>query len=503
MIVDKYDNVQIEFTNNTAIVNIDDDYSIKIDNTKNALHLDIVNIKIYENDGRTHAEVTEVVNRHRIKFVGKVKKNKKTTFVVVDNQKIHVDFYIKGGLVADSDSKVIIELTKWENTKSPQAKIIEILGNANDNDVEMNSIMIEYNLSAKFSDEVIEESNKISTLISEDEIKKRRDFRNINTFTIDPIDAKDFDDALSIEKIDNYYRIGIHIADVSFYLKENTLIDDEALSRSTSIYLVDRVVPMLPEILSNNICSLIPDKDRLTYSVVIDIDDNGDILNEWYGRTIIHSNKRFTYEEAQDIIEYNHETNLSSEVKLLNNLAKKLRSKRISNGSIEMDGAEVKFKLDDAKKPVSVYFKKQKDSNKLIEEFMLLANKSVAKFIKSKLGFCVNRVHPKPDLDKLNELKKISNEFGYKLDISNQVSLKYNINNLINDIKGKPEENFITNLIIRSQNKAYYTTEDIPHYGLSFDDYCHFTSCIRRYSDVITHRLLSESLKNNGYNEYR
>jgi ribonuclease R len=237
--------------------------------------------------------------------------------------------------------------------------------------------------------------------------------------------------------------------------------------------------------------------------VVIDIDDNGDILNEWYGRTIIHSNKRFTYEEAQDIIEYNHETNLSSEVKLLNNLAKKLRSKRISNGSIEMDGAEVKFKLDDAKKPVSVYFKKQKDSNKLIEEFMLLANKSVAKFIKSKLGFCVNRVHPKPDLDKLNELKKISNEFGYKLDISNQVSLKYNINNLINDIKGKPEENFITNLIIRSQNKAYYTTEDIPHYGLSFDDYCHFTSCIRRYSDVITHRLLSESLKNNGYNEYR
>jgi ribonuclease R len=495
IIEDEFYEGQIEFmTNGNASIIIEEkEFFIYKKNTLNALHLDKVKIQIFKAEKKLEAKVIEVLERFKKEFVGKVQIGKKTIFVVPDSNKIVVDFYIKGGLKAEDGQKVLVELTKWEESKSPQGKIIKILGDAGDNNAEMNSIMYEYNLPIDFPENVKLESEKISETISESEIPNRRDLRNITTFTIDPLDAKDFDDALSVNILnDNNIEIGVHIADVSHYVIPNTELDKEALKRATSVYLVDRVVPMLPERLSNGICSLKPNEDRLAFSVIFNIDKNGDIIKEWHGKTIIHSNRRFTYEEAQEIIE-GKEGDYKNEIIILNELAKKIRKKRIKDGSIEMGGIEVRFKLaDDNKKPIGVYFKEQKEANKLIEEFMLLANKSVAKLLKKKIGFCVNRSHPEPSLDKLVELKGICDKLGYDFDISDENKIKESINKLIKEVKGTPEENFINTLIVRTQSKAYYTTENIGHYGLGFDDYCHFTSCIRRYSDILVHRLLNE-----------
>lgn len=488
-------NSKIEFsTSGNATVTIDNkEIFIHKKNTLNSIHLDTVKVKTFYKNGKLEGRVLEVISRFKTKYVGKVHKNKKTTFVIPDSNKIPVDFYIRGGLVAKDGQKVLVELTKWDSTKSPQGKIVEILGDSGDNNAEMNSIMYEYNLPVEFPKEVELESEDISDVISEDEITKRRDIRNVTTFTIDPDTTKDFDDALSINVInENNIEIGVHIADVSHYVNKGTKLDEEALKRATSVYLVDRVVPMLPEKLSNGICSLVPNEDRLSFSVIFTMNKEGNIIKEWHGKTIIHSNRRFTYEEAQSIIE-GESGDYENEIRTLNSLAKKIRKKRINDGSIEINGIEVKFKLDESsKKPTGVYFKIQKESNKLIEEFMLLANKSVAKLLSGAGWSNIYRVHDEPNMEKIEQLRSICEDFGYKISLNDDI--KKSLNKLVNDIKGEPEENMIETLITRSMSKAKYTINNVGHYGLGFTHYSHFTSPIRRYPDLITHRILQDFL---------
>lgn len=489
---------QIEFSTNgsASLKTQEKEIFIYKKNTANSLHLDKVKIEIFQAEKKLEGRVTGVISRFKTEFVGRVQISKKnTTFVIPDSSKMSVDFYIKGGLVAEDGQKVIVELTKWEDSKSPQGKITKILGNSGDNNTEMNSIMFEYELPVEFPQEVINESALVPEIITEKEISKRRDMRSITTITIDPVDAKDFDDALSINIGDNKIEVGVHIADVGHYVKPGTKLDEEAYKRATSVYLVDRCVPMLPERLSNGICSLKPHEDRLAFSVIFTLDSEGNILDTWQGKTIIHSDRRFAYEDAQDIIE-GKDGDYSKEIRILDKLAQKIRKKRIKDGSIEMGGIEVKFKLaDDNKKPIGVYFKEQKEANKLIEEFMLLANKSVAKTLSEASRTNVYRVHDTPNEDKLKSLVTICRTFGYEIKIDGQASdIKRSLNSLLKEIKGKPEENMIETLVTRCMSKATYTIKNIGHYGLGFTHYSHFTSPIRRYPDLITHRILFDFL---------
>ena len=498
-IEDEFFTGQIEFSKNRhATININNkEVFINKKNTLNSLHLDKVRVTTFTTDRGLEAKVIEVVERFKTEFVGRVEIGKKSVFVIPDSSKINVDFYIKGGLKAENGQKVVVELTKWEDTKSPQGKIIKILGDSGDNNAEMNSIMLEYGLPVDFPQDVINESELISEVIFEKEIKIRKDIRNINTFTIDPVDARDFDDALSVEFInENKIEVGVHIADVSHYVKPDTQLDKEAFKRATSVYLVDRCVPMLPERLSNGICSLKPNEDRLAFSVIFTLDLEGKVLDTWFGKTIIHSNKRFTYEEAQEIIE-GKVGDYFKEIKILDSIAQKIRKKRIKDGSIEMGGIEVRFQLaEDNKKPIGVYFKHQKESNKLIEEFMLLANKYVAKLLSDSNLFNVYRVHDTPNIEKLQQLVSVCNNFGHELKLEDESSeLKKSINQLLKDIKGTPEENMIETLVTRCMSKATYTIKNIGHYGLGFTHYSHFTSPIRRYPDLITHRILFDFLQ--------
>ena len=465
-------------------------------NTTNSLHLDKVKVQIFKAEKKLEGKVIEVISRFKTEFVGKVQIGKKTIFVVPDSNKISVDFYIKGGLKAEHDQKVVVELIKWDDTKSPQGKIIKVLGDSGDNNAEMNSIMFEYGLPVDFPQEVINESMLVPEVITEKEISSRKDIRGVTTLTIDPVDAKDFDDALSVNIIsDNKIEVGVHIADVGHYVKPGTKLDDEAFKRATSVYLVDRCVPMLPERLSNGICSLKPHEDRLAFSVIFTLDGDGTILNTWQGKTIIHSDRRYAYEEAQEIIEGN-DGDYSTEIRLLDQLARKIRKKRIKEGSIEMGGIEVKFKLaEDNKKPIGVYFKEQKESNKLIEEFMLLANKSVAKTLSESSWANVYRVHDTPNMEKLNSLVGVCKTFGYDIEIyDDSTKIKKSLNSLLKEIKDTPEENMIETLVTRCMSKATYTIKNIGHYGLGFTHYSHFTSPIRRYPDLITHRILLDFL---------
>ena len=498
----------IDFANSgNASINIGDkNLFIFKKNTLNSLNGDKVKIKVITKNNKIEAEVIEVLERFRTQFVGKVKinkENKRLIFVVPDSQKITVDFYIKGESEATHDQKVLVELINWEpGTKSPKAKIVEILGSSGDNNTEMNSIMYEYGLPNNFPLMVEAEAELIDFTIPESEIEKRRDLRNITTFTIDPVDAKDFDDALSVNILDdNTVEVGIHIADVSHYVKEGGIIDEEAIKRATSVYLVDRCVPMLPERLSNGVCSLRPNEDKLCFSVIVKLDSDGKLLDKWFGKTIIHSDRRYSYEEAQEIIE-GKEGDFKTEILLLDTIAKKMRKQRISDGSIEMGGIEVRFKLEPTtKKPIGVFFKEQKDANKLIEEYMLLANKLVAKLLYDAKYHNVYRVHSTPNVEKLEALSLICKNFGYTLDVvENTQDLKKSINELVADIKGKPEENMIETLITRCMSKASYTIVNSGHYGLGFTHYSHFTSPIRRYPDLITHRVLLDFLnkKSNG-----
>ena len=494
---DRYEG-QIEFSNsgNASITIEEKSIFIHRKNTFNSLHLDKVKVEIFKGEKKLEGKVVETISRFRTEFVGRVQIGKKSTFVIPDSDKISTDFYIKGGLVAKDGQKVIVELTKWEESKSPQGKIIKILGDAGENNTEMNSIMYEYNLPVDFPQEVLNESELVPEVIFEKEISLRRDMRNIATLTIDPVDARDFDDALSIQIInENNIEVGVHIADVGHYVKPGTKLDDEAFKRATSVYLVDRCVPMLPERLSNGICSLKPHEDRLAFSVIFNIDKEGKILKEWHGKTVIHSDRRFTYEEAQQIIE-GQEGDFQNEIRVLNGLAQKIRKKRINDGSIEMGGIEVRFKLaDDNKKPIGVYFKEQKESNKLIEEFMLLANKSVAKILSDNQWFNVYRIHDTPNMEKLQQLVGVCQNFGHDVTIEGEGDeLKRSINQLLKEIKGTPEENMIETLVTRCMSKAKYTIKNIGHYGLGFTHYSHFTSPIRRYPDLITHRILFDFL---------
>jgi ribonuclease R len=427
-----------------------------------------------------------------------------------------VDIYIplKKTKKAEDGQKVLVRIEDWpDKADCPNGKVIEILGLPGDHQTEIHAILADYGLPYKFTPEVEDFANKINTNITDTEIKKRRDLRKDLTFTIDPKDAKDFDDALSFKVLDNgNYEIGIHIADVSHYLKEGTILDDEAYERATSVYLVDRVVPMLPEVLSNNACSLRPQEEKYTFSAIFELNNNAKITNQWFGKTVIYSDARFAYEEAQYIIEtqsneipshisltnetYKTTKKIKEAILKLNQLAKKLRDKRMLDGAISFDKVEVKFNLDQNNIPLGVNFKSSKAANKLIEEFMLLANKKVAEFISSKTPkkTFIYRIHDAPDRQKLEGLKRIATQFGHTLNLKDTKQIKRSLNNLLKSTVGKKEQNLIDTLAIRTMSKAEYSTNNIGHYGLSFQNYSHFTSPIRRYPDVMVHRLLQAYL---------
>ena len=465
--------------------------------------------------GKYLATVEKLINREKKSYVGTIQINENFAFAILDGKKINVDMFIPKDNISNAQDgdKVVVEILKWrKNDMSPTGKVIEILGKPGDHETEIHTIIKNHELPLEFPREVEEYAKKISKQISKKEIEKRRDIRETLTFTIDPEDAKDFDDAISFKEIEKeIYEIGVHIADVGHYVESNSILDKEAFNRGTSIYLVDRVVPMLPEILSNMVCSLRPQEEKYTFSAIFKINNKGEVLEEWFGKTVIKSDRRFSYAEAQEIIE-TKKGNISKEIALnnksyearkemvnaiviLNEIASTIREERKKQGSINFNKKEIKFKLDSLKNPIEVIFKENKEANKLIEEFMLLANKKVAElFKKVKKDPGVYRIHDAPDNEKLKVLKTIVKEFGYSLDISSREGTSRTLNKLLRDVKGKKEQNLIETLAIRSMSKAEYSTQNIGHYGLAFKYYTHFTSPIRRYPDILVHRLLSECL---------
>ena len=483
----------------------------------NHLHNDLVEFEILsrKRKGFYLANIIGLINREKKEYVGIIQINKNFAFTIIDDRKIQTDIFIPSTNIGDAKDgdKVLVKILDWKKQDlSPIGKIEKVLGKPGDHETEIDSILTQNNVNITFPNEVLEYTKNISEIISEEEITKRRDFRNILTFTIDPVDAKDFDDALSFKKIDKEtYEIGIHIADVSHYVTPGTLLDKEAYNRATSIYLVDRVIPMLPEKLSNKVCSLRPNEEKLTFSVSITIDKKGNIKEYWFGRTIINSNYRFSYHEAQEIIEtkknkiskenslkgkeYLVEDEVVEAILVMNDIAKQSRIKRESKGSINFNKKEVYFKLDENKNPTGVLLKESKDANKLIEEFMLIANKKVAElFSEIKKQKYIYRVHDLPDNEKLKSLKHIVKNFGYTLDLTSSKGISKSLNKLLNSVSGKEEQNLIESLALRSMSKAEYSTNNIGHYGLAFVNYTHFTSPIRRYPDVLVHRLLQDIL---------
>ena len=491
-----------------SVENIKEDVFVSYDNSLFSLIGDSVKVSIYKKkDSLFFGEITKVVTRKRDCFVGVLEKSSTYGFVVPEGN-VSFDIYVpKSGFnFNDVDKKVLVKVVDWDDSqKNPVGKIIEILGDPKNHDVEMNSILYQYNLSPNFDKKVLDESLSVSREISKNDIKKRIDFRGVSTFTIDPKDAKDFDDAFSVKELENSnWEIGIHIADVSHYVKENGFLDKESFNRSCSVYLVDRVVPMLPEKLSNDLCSLKQGVDRLCYSVIFEFDDNLNLISYKIHETIIHSNKRFTYENAQKTI--NDKKGLFfKELDLLNKTSKKLRKKRFDFGSINFEREEVKFILDKDKNPIDIYLKKIIETNNLVEEFMLLTNRVISKEISINKSLSnkpfIYRVHDKPDPEKLKSLSVFVKKFGYILDVNSIKNLPFNLNNLLTKIKGSNNENIIETLCIRSMSKAIYSTDNIGHFGLNFKYYSHFTSPIRRYPDLITHRLLKLYLKNYSYND--
>lgn len=478
---------------------------------------DTVQFYVYPSRGKRRQEgkITAILSRKRKQFVGTLQKKNNTLFVKVNPRTSSTDFYIdKEPEVETKDGdRVLIEFTEWNESKSPQAKILEVLGIPGELGTEIHTILAEYGLPYKFDNHIEAEAEKIETTLSTKEIDKRMDYRDVLTFTIDPTDAKDFDDALSFKTLENnLFEVGIHIADVSHYVTPGSILDDEAYQRATSVYLVDRVVPMLPEKLSNKVCSLRPNEEKFTFSAIFTLDKEGNVHNQKFGRTVINSNYRFAYHEAQHIIE-TEKGNIPTELSLtnksytasdavveailqLNETAKILRKKRMQSGAISFDKEEVKFKLDKESNPTEVYVKTSKEANKLIEEYMLLANKKVSEFIAKqdpKKTF-VFRVHDEPDEEKLDQLKNVIASFGYSLNLASPETTAHSINKLLNDIRNKKEQNLIDTLTIRTMSKAIYSTNNIGHYGLAFEYYTHFTSPIRRYPDVVAHRLLQHYL---------
>ena len=503
-----------------VIEELEEDIFVSQKNINHALHGDIVEVYIFKRNrgGKSEGEITKILERKKTDFVGVIQIQERFAFVECQDTKMYTDIFISKENInnAKNGDKVLVEIESWpEKAGSPYGKVLKILGKPGEHNTEIHSILAQFGLPYEFEKEVEDYASSIDTTIKEVEIKKRRDMRSDLTFTIDPKDAKDFDDALSFKNLeDGTYEIGIHIADVSHYLLPGTILDDEAYERATSVYLVDRVVPMLPEVLSNNACSLRPNEEKFTFSAVFKINNKAEIINQWFGRTVTYSDARFAYEEAQFIIEketinegktvnipsgisitgkpYEVKNKIAKAILKLNELAKILRKKRMKNGAISFDKVEVKFHLDKDNNPEGVYFKESKDANKLIEEFMLLANRSVAEFIgkQSTKKTFIYRVHDEPDDEKIAALQNIIRQFGYKIDTRDRKTTSNSLNTLLKDVQGKKEQNLVDTLTIRSMSKALYTTQNIGHYGLAFDYYTHFTSPIRRYPDVMVHRLL-------------
>jgi len=497
---------------------LENDIFVPYNRLNRAFHKDLVEVRLLSrrNGSKVEGEIVRVLERNKTDFVGIIDIHKTFAFVRPTDARMYTDIFVPIDRTgnAKNGEKVIAEITEWpENADSPLGFVKDVLGIPGEHHTEIHSILAEYGLPYEFPKEIEHFANNLDTSIKTEEIARRKDFRETLTFTIDPRDAKDFDDALSFRKLENgNYEIGIHIADVSHYIQPDSILEEEAYERATSVYLVDRVVPMLPEILSNNACSLRPNEDKYTFSAVFELDGNSGVKNQWFGRTVINSNERFAYEEAQHIIEtgnrqipdgisirekaYQVSEEVVEAVLTLDRLAKIMRNRRMQAGAISFDKVEVKFYLNESNEPQSVYFKEAKEANKLIEEFMLLANKKVAEYIgkqRPEKTF-VYRVHDEPDEDKLMALNGIISRFGHKLDFKNKKTVSASLNQLLEDVKGKKEQNLVDTLAIRSMSKAIYTTDNIGHYGLAFDYYTHFTSPIRRYPDVMVHRLLQHYL---------
>ena len=469
-------------------------------NTHHALNGDLVTVFLLplRKGRKKEGQITEILKRNKTQFVGVVEISRNMAFLIPDNPSVPVDLFIQSGDLngARHGDKCIAVLTDWpEHSNNPFGKIVQVLGKPGDNRVEMQSILAEFEFPLAFSARAETEAGRIKGEIPDEEIQKRKDFRGIFTITIDPEDAKDFDDALSLRKLDSgNWEVGVHIADVSHYVRPGTTIDKEAFDRGTSMYLVDRVIPMLPEKLSNDVCSLKPKEDRLCFSAVFELNEKAEIIHEWFGRTIVHSDRRFNYEEVQEIIE-SGKGEYTGEIRVLNELARKLREERFRKGSINFETQEVRFKLDEKGRPLSVYIREMKDSNKLIEDFMLLANRRVAEKIGKKQGnrnpkTFVYRVHDVPNPEKLEVFVQFLKRLGYKMDLTSKKSLAQSFNQLFRTIQGSGTETMIETIAIRTMAKAYYSTNNIGHYGLAFPYYTHFTSPIRRYPDLMVHRLL-------------
>ncbi|TAE34029.1 MAG: ribonuclease R [Cytophagales bacterium] len=490
----------------------EDDIWVSADDMSGAIDGDTVRVIKFSDGGRgrragrrQEGKIVQVVSRGRTELVGTIDVWGKYAYLQPDNKRVYGEVYIPGDKIggAKQDEKVIVRLTKYPEDGTGkdtlEGEVITVLGKAGENNTEMHAILAEFGLPNEFPQGVEADAERIPTQITKADISKRRDFRSITTFTIDPVDAKDFDDALSIEYLENgNYEIGVHIADVTHYVLPGTMLEEEAFKRATSVYLVDRVVPMLPEKLSNGLCSLRPNEDKLTFSAVFELTPDARIVKEWFGRTVIHSDRRFAYEEAQDIMD-NGAGDYVEELRLLNDLAKKLRGERFRHGAINFETPEVRFQLDENGVPIAVRPKIRKDAHKLIEEFMLLANKRVAEFVVSlsKSGehnTMVYRVHEGPDEDKLRILSDFAKRLGYKLNVDDIDHLSRSMNQFMEAIEGRPEENMLQQLAVRTMSKAKYSTEDLGHFGLAFRRYSHFTSPIRRYPDMMAHRLLQHYL---------
>jgi ribonuclease R len=491
---------------------LEDDVYIPFINLNHALDGDKVKCYIYNrrSSRKPEAEVLEILERAKTEFVGVIDIQKNFAFVTTTNAKMYTDIFIPKNEIfeAQHGDVVLVSMVDWpKKADSPFGKVIKVLGKPGEHDTEIHAILAEYGLPYDFPIEVEAYANQIDTSITEEEIAKRKDMRKVLTFTIDPKDAKDFDDALSFQVLPNgNYEIGVHIADVSHYLQEGTILDDEAYDRATSVYLVDRVVPMLPEVLSNFACSLRPNEEKYTFSAIFQLNEKAEVIDSWFGRTVIYSDQRFAYEEAQEIIEtksdiipahisltgkeYHAPKPIVEATLKMDDLAKILRRKRMNAGAISFDKVEVKFNLNENAEPVGVYFKQSKDANHLIEEFMLLANRKVAEFIGKQKKTFVYRIHDEPNEDKLFGLQNVISKFGYNLNLKSKQDISTSLNKLLEEVQGKKEQNMVDTLTIRCMSKAAYSTHNIGHYGLAFDYYSHFTSPIRRYPDVMAHRLL-------------
>ena len=497
---------------------LEQDIMIPKNNLNRAFQGDLVEVYVYkrkQKSGAFEGEIVSILERNKTQFVGVLQIEKNYAFVLTRGPRMYTDFFIDKKQLDGytNGDKVLVEYSDWpKRAESPYGTLIESFGPPGETNTEMHAILSDYGLPSHFSEDVEAEANAIDQSITAEEIKKRRDFRDTLTFTIDPKTAKDFDDALSFRVLgEDRFEIGIHIADVSHYVQPNSILDKEAYDRATSVYLIDRVVPMLPEVLSNGVCSLRPHEEKYTFSAVFTLNSKGEVLEEWFGKTVIYSDHRFAYEEAQELIE-TQQAQVSKEISLtgasytvsnellegvltLDSIAKKIRTKRMRNGALSFDRVEVNFILKEDDTPESVYFKTSKDANKLVEEFMLLANKQVAAFAgnrKTPLPF-VYRIHDEPDNDKLNNLQMVVSNFGYNLNLKTK-DVSKSLNVLLSDIQGKQEQNLIDTLTIRCMSKAEYNIDNIGHYGLAFNFYSHFTSPIRRYPDVMVHRLLEQHL---------